>query len=682
MNAGQPVLQDGLRSLKQDWHSQLQLRRAPAGSPGAPFPITVQLSLASPLPEDCSHFDVDDLDVHFVLQRESSTDGFPSVDGSPSTARGAERHEHCQTSTGGKHTGGEEHSVIDLSVAVTSASLPSALKQAIAHKLCIAAAAPGARASSSLPSDLASARHGEGGAGLADALAAAVRFAGGNLLDLLLLTPQLQEQYPSVSADGSSERRIKFAADAGADAFARGAAAERTAGACSEGASASDSAGAQHAKQPGSGAAHACTAVGAASPGNACALPQQLETALQRLRRRYSTLRYSAMGESVAGGLAGRAVRHAAFTVDVTPTDPDWTHEALSLTGVASLVHSGQAAAAQSLPSDVRASELPNASRDVASTGTAGAHKSAAAGRSRRAVVPVATGPAMAVELAVTDRGAIDAAVANMTTKMLQRFVASVSGASIIRTCHRSCKLRSWPSLHGSVKIWLQALHGQKGSVACAMGAKFPGRARPQERLLTSNAAMPSGSGSTCAGKPEALLAAVRYVETHGATMVHTAWDLLLEHRPAQAPAERSHVAPNSGGRAQATHAAAAPAQLSVAERACQQAASMLQGLRLPTLSKHKQSALPKPAPATSPGGGRPGPGEQSARPRDGAGAERHSAVASIAAREADRASDAQDAGGNVRARAASGDAADTDSASTASSDFTELSETTASSGV
>ena len=170
---------------------------------------------------------------------------------------------------------------------------------------------------------------------------------------------------------------------------------------------------------------------------------------------------------------------------------------------------------------------------------------------------------------------------------------------------------------------------------------------------------------NTCAGKPDALLASVRYVETHGATMVHAAWDLLLERRPAKAPAERSHPEPES--RLQTQSPSDQTAQLRAAERACQQAARMLQGLKLPANPGATCSTVP---PAPRPGAlGSGGKSAQGCSAGDGAG--------TAARAQAARTVDAEGALPSPPSSPASATAS-----SAAESAFTELSMTSISSGV
>ena len=323
----------------------------------------------------------------------------------------------------------DQRSLVELKVAVASTSLPSSLKASIASKLqdVASAKAPCEAGSCSSPSEghaAIAATRGLSGPGLAAALAQAVCFAGRNVLDLLLLAPALQEQYLSVNADGSSERRIKFAAEPAAAVAADLVHSERTEGVPPIATAVIGTA--QNAEQQGGRA----TLANGVAPAAQHSLPEQLEAALQRLRKRYPTLQYSAaeLSESSSCGAGGPC--GAAVDVSVTPSDPDWTHGALSLIGTAHLVQDGEAPEPPGSPRrgpPAQAATGTHKRPDEAVSST-NARASSARERPRRATVPVATGPPVVVELAVAEGGAVDAAVAIMTSKMLQRVVAGASG--------------------------------------------------------------------------------------------------------------------------------------------------------------------------------------------------------------------------------------------------------------
>jgi hypothetical protein len=168
--------QEGLKALKEQWGSQLKLKRtSPSASADAPFPVNLML-LPEP-PDSCSLFDqLECLTLHATINK-----GFLAM--SEGSAPAPLWHV--------------------LSIEIDSDQLPRSLSRAMTSKLRYDLA-------TSAPSFCS-------GAKAARVILGVIRESFSMLLsslpELLTLKPALLEYYESVGAAGNSERRMKFTPD-------------------------------------------------------------------------------------------------------------------------------------------------------------------------------------------------------------------------------------------------------------------------------------------------------------------------------------------------------------------------------------------------------------------------------------------------------------------------------------
>ena len=309
-------VQEGLQGLKQEWVSQLHLKKAPAAaSPDAPFPVS--LALHPEPPDSCSLFD----------QLEGLT------------LRATIHKQFLEMSSGGAPAPLWQA----LSLGIESAQLPRCLCKAMSAELR-------SKVASSAPSFCAGAAVVRI---LLDVLRRSFLMLLSQLPEFLTVMPQLLESYESVGATGNSERRIKFTSPPNENEAAL-----------------SEDSGAPVVTDTAAAVETPDTTV---SWNEAPQLHPAIQKMIKLLAARFPDLRATAdraceaVGEREAsstepGGLGVQ--EEVPFCVSITPSDASWLHGSVQCSGSVALLDS------PSDPSGITSLALFKGSSNDPSSGT------------------------------------------------------------------------------------------------------------------------------------------------------------------------------------------------------------------------------------------------------------------------------------------------------------------------
>ena len=392
-------MQEGLKGLKQEWGSELRLKKATAASStDAPFPVS--LVLHPEPPDACSLFDqLEGLTLRATIHKQllAMSDG-----GAPAPIWQA------------------------LSLAVESVQLPSCLCRAMTAQLR-------QKLASTAPSFC-------GGAAVVRIVLEVVNKSFSMLLsdlpELLTVKPELLESYESVGATGNSERRIKFTLSSNENDL-----------------DTIDEAPSTDASQ-----VQAIADIGAAEekPVVSCSTDEpQLHPNIQKMLKlmaaRFPDLQSThqstcaASSDHHGASDAGPDVSETPFTVSITPSDASWLHGSIKCLGTVALSASSSERSedTSNLPSESSVNIKSPSSEAVMAqqhstpavgeaTKSNGGESHSGKGRApRRACVPAgqAAGPCMDVTLAVEPGPIIDVPTCAIVNHMLTKEAQCASGS-------------------------------------------------------------------------------------------------------------------------------------------------------------------------------------------------------------------------------------------------------------
>jgi hypothetical protein len=447
------------------------MKRAPATSKTAPFPITLRFSV--PIPNTCSHFDLDKISIHLTI------------------------HPTFHDDLSQLHAVPAVYLLPGVALSVEAPNLPASLCANIARNL---ASHNSAHASVTPPSP----------ASLHSALSMLFARVTTSLEELLSLESGAVERYESVDAGGSTERRIKFLLDAELAPVKTGplvgcsrSALANTAAQLRGGRGAVERSAACAASQDCADALADSSAAATQGPKSSEKhLESSLAAHLERCQRRFPGLEYfpqavpdlpAALVTVLKSGTVPLA--SATFRLKLVPSDPAWQGGSVHLQGVVTLVscaahgsamhtpdadplvpvnacsHSGarsrgmtsirgakrgpsgtrapnQACTGMCAEAHVTPGAAPNGPR--AASKEAGAHRRHCSAHDHRTiadvqrplrkecpqqrpvVVPATRGDDLAAHIELLPCTAVDAAAATMVNRMLARHAAAASGVLLL----------------------------------------------------------------------------------------------------------------------------------------------------------------------------------------------------------------------------------------------------------